>query len=157
MSLPRTDVNQGERHMNETRTPETTAITTTPETTAVVQISPETEALVKQEMPDKPEEAQRETMALIEAIKRRAQLSVQEARDVTLDSYLKAVQQAREAVEQNKPLIDPVQVEKSVELVQRQAEMNWSVIVSEIESLGVQLVDAARDAWNMLMHPDQRH
>jgi vacuolar-type H+-ATPase subunit E/Vma4 len=143
--------------MNETRTPETTAITTTPETTAVVQISPETEALVKQEMPDKPEEAQRETMALIEAIKRRAQLSVQEARDVTLDSYLKAVQQAREAVEQNKPLIDPVQVEKSVELVQRQAEMNWSVIVSEIESLGVQLVDAARDAWNMLMHPDQRH
>ncbi|MBD2056419.1 hypothetical protein H6F88_10385 [Oculatella sp. FACHB-28] len=141
---------------SETKTPEITAITTTPETTAVVQISPETEALVKQEMPNKPEEAQRETMALIEAIKRRAQLSVQEARDVTLDSYLTAVRQAREAVEQNKPLVDPVQVEKSVELVQRQAEMNWSVIVSEIESLGVQLVDAARDAWNMLMHSDQK-
>ncbi|NJO73256.1 MAG: hypothetical protein HC833_05490 [Leptolyngbyaceae cyanobacterium RM1_406_9] len=141
---------------SETRPSETSAITATPETTAVVQISPETEALVKREMPNKSEEAQRETMALMEAIRRRAQLSVQEARDVTLDSYLKAVRQAREAVEQNKPLIDPVQIEKSVELVQRQAEMNWSVVVSEIESLGVQLVDAARDAWNMLMHSDQK-
>lgn len=139
----------------EIKTPEASTITT-PETTAIVQVSPETEALVKQEMPNKPEEAQRETMALIEAIRRRAQLSVREASDVTLDSYLTAVRQAREAVEHNKPLIDPAQIEKSVELIQRQAEMNWSVVVSEIEALGVQLVDAARDAWNVVMRSDQK-
>jgi hypothetical protein len=122
----------------------------TPETTAIVEVHPETEAIVKQETKDKAEAAREETEALIEAIKKRAQAELQSAGEFTLDAYLNAVRQARVAIEQNQ-LFNSAQIEQSIEFIQREAEKNWSVITGEIESLGVRLADAARLAWEKLM------
>jgi hypothetical protein len=122
----------------------------TPETTAIVEVHPETEAIVKQETKDKAEAAREETEALIEAIKKRAQAELQSAGEFTLDAYLNAVRQARVAIEQNQ-LFNSAQIEQSIEFIQREAEKNWSVITGEIESLGVRLADAARLAWDRLM------
>lgn len=87
---------------------------------------------------------------LVDAIKTRAQSEIQSAGNVTLENYLKSVRQAREAIEQNQ-LIEKERIEQAVQDVQKQAEKNWQVVASEIESFGVRLADAAKNAWNSLM------
>lgn len=125
-----------------------------PDTSAIVEVSPETNALVETEMADESDQVRRETKALIEAIRRRAQSETQAAGDFTRDAYLNAVRQAREAIEQNQ-LIDPDRIEKSFELVQQEAERSWHSIVQEVTEIGDRLSEAAQAAWNTLMHNDQ--
>ncbi len=87
---------------------------------------------------------------VIDAIKTRAQAEIQSAGEVTRDNYLKAVRQAREAVEQNR-VVERERIEAAVHEIHKQAEKNWLTIASEIESIGVRLADAAKTAWNALM------
>ncbi|MDX2217198.1 MAG: hypothetical protein SFY66_28280 [Oculatellaceae cyanobacterium bins.114] len=129
--------------------------TDTSETSAIVPVSPETNAMVDSEMAGESDDIRRETKALIEAVKKRAQVEVQSANDFTREAYLKAVRQAREAIEENK-LIDPERIEKSIELIQKEAEKNWQSVVTEAESFGTRLSDAAKAAWNALMHPESK-
>lgn len=121
----------------------------TPESSAIVEITPQTDALVEQNLADDAD-VREETKALVDAIRMRAQTELQTAGDFTRDSYLKAVRQAREAVEQNH-LIDPDRIERSVQLIQEEAEKNWNVVLSEMESFGNRLTDAAKAAWDRLM------
>lgn len=125
---------------------------TVPENRTLTEYDPKTHALVKQEMPDASEDVQKETMALIEAIKRRAQAEAQGAGELTRDAYLTAVQRAKEAVEQTK-LFDKEQIESSIELMLKDAEKNWESIVKEVTSFGDRLADAAKAAWDTLTAP----
>ncbi|MEG3975609.1 hypothetical protein QT970_13445 [Microcoleus sp. herbarium8] len=86
---------------------------------------------------------------VIDAIKTRAQAQVQDAGEVSREAYLKAVRQAREAVEQNK-LVERSRIEQAVDDIQKQTEKNWHVVVGEIESLGTRLKETAKSAWNSL-------
>jgi len=58
-------------------------MTNHPESSTPVTISPETDALVEQEMSGQNDEVKQETKALIEAIKKRAQSEIQTAQDLT--------------------------------------------------------------------------
>jgi hypothetical protein len=118
----------------------------------VVVVSPEENDLVETNLSGKSKEVQLETQALIDAIKRRAQAEIQAAGDLTREAYLNAVRQAREAIEQNK-LIERDRIEQSVHQIQHEAEKSWHTVVSEIESLGTRLADAARVAWDTLNQP----
>ncbi len=97
-------------------------------------------------------QVQNETMALIEAIKKRAQSEAQGAGEVTRDTYLTAVRQIREAIEQDK-LFDKERIESSFKLLQMDAEKNWELIVKEASSFGDRLADAAKAAWDALTAP----
>ncbi len=130
--------------------PNESAIVEVPAETSIVEVGSETKALVDREMPHETDAVRDETIALIEAIKKRAQTEIQSAGDLTRDAYLSAVRQAREAVEQSDKIIDPERIERSVELIQKEAEKNWLVILSEIEAMGTRLSDAARSAWETL-------
>lgn len=116
------------------------------EETKMVEVSPETHALVEEP------ELTRETEALVDAIKKRAQAEIKGAGDLTRDAYLNAVRQAREALEQNK-LLDPERVEYSIWLIQKEAERNWQSILNEVSILGDRMADAARAAWDALTAP----
>jgi len=115
-------------------------------------ISSETDALVEQAMADQTADLKQETKALIEAIKKRAQSEIQTAQDLTRESYLNAVRQAREAIEQTQ-LIDPDRIEQSVQLIQQEAQKNWQSVIDEIHDLGDRLSEAAKAAWNVLTQP----
>jgi hypothetical protein len=115
-------------------------------------ISAETDALVEQAMADQTADLKQETKALIEAIKKRAQSEIQTAQDLTRESYLNAVRQAREAIEQTQ-LIDPDRIEQSVQLIQQEAQKNWQSVIDEIHALGDRLSEAAKAAWNILTQP----
>ncbi|MBD0301016.1 MAG: hypothetical protein ICV85_02225 [Tolypothrix sp. T3-bin4] len=119
---------------------------------AVTTYDPDLHALVKQEMPNASEDVQNETMKLIEAIKMRAQSEAKGAGDLPRDTYLTAVRQVREAIEQDK-LFDKERIEYSFKLLQMDAEKNWESIMKEVSSLGDRLADAAKAAWDALTAP----
>lgn len=133
-------------------TPLTSSEVTTPEETTIVKVTPETDILAEPETPSANDPLTRETEALVDAIKRRAQAEVQGAGDLTRDAYLNAVRQAREALEQNK-LLDPERVEYSIWLVQKEAERNWQGILDDVTTFGDRLADAAQAAWEALTAP----
>jgi uncharacterized radical SAM superfamily Fe-S cluster-containing enzyme len=115
-------------------------------------ISSQTDALVEQEMASQTADIKKETKALVEAIKKRAQSEIQTAQDLTRESYLTAVRQARESIEKTQ-LIDPDRIEQSVQLVQQEAQKNWQSVTDEIHSLGDRLSGAAKAAWSALTQP----
>jgi hypothetical protein len=122
------------------------------ESSTPMAISPETDALVEQEMAGQNADIKQETKALIEAIKKRAQSEIQAAQELTREAYLAAVRRAREATEETK-LIDPDRLEQSVQLIQQEAQKNWQSIADEIQHLGDRLTEAAKVAWNVLTQP----
>lgn len=138
---------------------EPTTPPTAPNASAIVEVSPETNALVEGEMPDADADLKQETKALVDAIKKRAQAEAKGAGDLTRDAYLSAVRQAREAIEQNK-LFDPERLEYSFWLVQKEAEKNWQSVLDEVLVIGDRLADAAKAAWDALTAPrrsDEHH
>lgn len=122
------------------------------ESSAPITISPETDALVEQEMAGQNADIKQETKALIEAIKKRAQSEIHTAQDLTREAYLASVRRAREVIEETK-LIDPDRLEQSVQLIQQEAQKNWQSITDEIQRLGDRLTEAAKAAWNALTQP----
>ena len=124
----------------------------TPETqeTNIVSVSSETNALVEKEMAGQDERIKEATKALVEAIKKRAQSEIKNAQTITRDAYLKAVNNAREAIEENQ-LIERERIEHSVKIIQKEAQENWHKIAQEITDLGQRLQEAAQVAWDVLM------
>ncbi|MFB8795288.1 MAG: hypothetical protein U7126_13945 [Microcoleus sp.] len=86
---------------------------------------------------------------VVDAIKTRAQSQVQDAGEVSREAYLKAVRQAREAVEQNQ-FIERDRIEQAVDQIQKETEKNWHVVVGEIESIGSRLTEASKSAFQAL-------
>ena len=122
---------------------------TSSENTALV--SSQMDAIVTVEPTEEDDEIKRETQALIAAIRKRAQAEVQSAGDFSRDAYLNAIRQARATVEQSQLVIDPQRLEQTIQTLQNEADKSWHVILGEIESVGFQLADAARLAWQNLM------
>ena len=121
--------------------------------TTIVPVSPETNALVEQEMQGQDEQIKAETKALVEAIRKRAQSEIENAQTISQDAYLNAVRNAREALEQNE-LLNPKRIEHSAQMIQRDVEQNWQKTVDEITALGDRLQEAARAAWDIIMGND---
>jgi len=119
------------------------------ESSTPMTVSPETDALVEQEMAGQNADIKQETKALVEAIKKRAQSEIQAAQELTCEAYLAAVRRAREAIEETK-LIDPDRLERSVQLIQQEAQKNWQSIADETQHLGDRLSEAAKTAWTIL-------
>jgi len=121
----------------------------TPIQNAPITVSSQTNSLVDQELANETDAVKRETKALIEAIKKRAQSEVQGAGDFTRDAYLNAVKQARDTIEHTK-IFDPEQLERSLDLIQKEAEKNLQAIIKETNELGDRLNEAAKAAWTVL-------
>lgn len=128
--------------------------------TVIVEITPQTDALVEKEMAGESDDLKRETKALIDAIKKRAQAEAAAATEtaqsvgtMTRDAYLDAVRKAKESLEENKLLLERDRVEYSMKLIQMEAEKNWESILNEVKQWGDRLTDAAKAAWEKLTEP----
>ena len=117
-----------------------------------VEISPQTNEMVESQMVGESEDVKNETAALIEAIKRRAQVEAQSAGTLTKETYLSAVRQAREAIEQNQ-LIERSNIENAFEMVQNEATKNFEAVITEVQEFGDRLQAAAKAAWDILTEP----
>jgi uncharacterized protein YnzC (UPF0291/DUF896 family) len=128
--------------------------TNVPETVVNVEVDPPTTTSENTPMTEGMTELKHETQALMDAIHKRALAESQAAGEFTRETYLKAIRQVRETVEQTK-LIDPEQIEKSIETLQKDAEKNWQSISQEVQALGDRLSEAAKAAWTVLFPPKE--
>ncbi|PHJ63917.1 hypothetical protein VF14_07920 [Nostoc linckia z18] len=132
---------------------EATFVETT-ESTVIVEISSQTDALVEIEMAGESDEVKRETKALIEALKRRAQAEADSAGTLTRETYLNAVRRARELVEGRK-LIEGnrLQLENALAVFQDEAQRNWHLMMKDLVDFNYRLQKAAKAAWEAFNHP----
>lgn len=131
---------------------ETTIIEST-ESIVIVEISPETDELVETEMAGESDEVKRETKALIEALERRSQ--AESAGTLTRETYLKAVRQARELIEDRK-LIERDRLQDSWAIIQDEAERNWHLMMKDLVDFSFRLQKAATAAWETFNNPYPR-
>jgi hypothetical protein len=101
------------------------------------------------------DEVKRETKALIEALKRRAQAEAKSAGTLTLtrETYLKAVRQAREAIEGRKLLERDHRLEYAWAVMQDEAEKNWYLLMKEVVDFSLRLQKATKAAWEAFNAP----
>jgi hypothetical protein len=118
----------------------------------VIEISPQTNEMVEAEMVGETDELKRETKALIEALKRRAQSEAESAGTLTRETYLNAVRQAREAIEREK-LIERDRLENTWASMQEETEKNWHLLIKEITDFSDRIQDAAQAAWEAFNAP----
>jgi hypothetical protein len=120
------------------------------ESTVVVEISSETNELVETEMAGETDEVKRETKALIQAIKRRAQAEAQSAGTLTRERYLNTIRRTREVIE-GKKIIEGDRLQHSWELLQTvmqaEAEKNLHLLLKEVADVVVRCQDATKAAW----------
>ncbi|MBH8551642.1 hypothetical protein I8751_04480 [Nostocaceae cyanobacterium CENA357] len=126
------------------------------ESTVVVEISSQTHEMVETEMAGETDEVKRETKALIEALKRRAQAEAESAGTLTRETYLNAVRQAREAIEREK-LIERDRIEHSWAVMQDEAERNWHLLMKEVADFSDRLQKAAKAAWEAFNAPPSQN
>ena len=119
------------------------------------QVSSQTNDLVEAEMAGESDDLKSETKALIDALKKRAQVEAQNAGTLTREAYLTAVRRAREKIE-NEQLIERDRIENSFELIKNEAEKNWESVIKEVAEVGDRLTEAAKAAWEKLTAPRPR-
>ena len=119
------------------------------------QVSSQTNDLVETEMAGESDDLKSETKALIDALKKRAQVEAQNAGTLTREAYLTAVRRAREKID-NEQLIERDRIEHSFELIKNEAEKNWESVVKEVAEVGDRLAEAAKAAWEKLTAPRPR-
>ncbi|WP_414572811.1 hypothetical protein [Nostoc sp. CCY 9925] len=133
---------------------EATFVESTESTTVIVEISSQTDELVELEMAGESDEVKRETKALIEALRRRAQAEADSAGTLTRETYLNAVRRARELIEGRKVMErDRVQLENAWAIIQDEAQRNWYLMMKDLVDFNYRLQKAAKAAWDAFNHP----
>lgn len=121
--------------------------------TLIIEVSPETHKLVETEMVGETEEVKGETKALIEALKKRAQAEAKSAGNISSETYLKAVRQAREAIEARTLVEREYRLEYAWLVLQNEFEKNWYLLMKELVDFSDRLQHAAKAAWEAFNTP----
>ncbi|MEA5534406.1 hypothetical protein [Crocosphaera sp. XPORK-15E] len=140
----------------EQNVPQENALTTTKADDELKAVDTE---VVTGETPKTPSEIQKETVALIEAIRGKALSEAKEAGELARENYLETVRRIRQDIEQRK-LFDPERIDEAIKQVQKEVEKDWDGIVKEwnsvikeVTSFGDRLNEAAKTAWEILTTP----
>ncbi|MGK7879496.1 MAG: hypothetical protein AB4060_05275 [Crocosphaera sp.] len=140
----------------ESQVPKESAIT--PTKTEDKAITPE---VVSEESSPTPSEIQKETSALIDAIRSKALSEAKEAGELARDNYLETVRRIRQDIEDRK-LFDPQRIDEAVKYIQKEVEKDWegivkewNSVVKEVSSFGDRLSEAAKAAWEILTAPSK--
>ncbi|MEC4805972.1 MAG: hypothetical protein SAJ12_22475 [Jaaginema sp. PMC 1079.18] len=128
-----------------------------PKHRAIVEVDETEQALITTETDTEPTNAelQQETIALIEAIKRKAQAESQKVGEFSREQYLEAMRKARQEIE-SRNLFEPDRIAESIQIMTEEVEKNWDGLVKEVSDFGDRLNDAAQAAWEKLTEPRPR-
>jgi hypothetical protein len=138
----------------EPQVPKESAITTTETEEKAIPTE-----VVSDEPSKTPSEIQKETTALIEAIRSKALSEAKEAGELARENYLETVRRIREDIE-NRKLFDPQRIDEAIKQVQKEVEKDWdgivkewNTVIKEVTSFGDRLNEAAKTAWEILTAP----
>ncbi len=138
--------------MSETNTPPTPPPTAEGSET----VSPETRSLVEQRLPEESDEIKQHLMALIDAIKQRAETQINSAEDITRDAYVSALRQAQDTLQKTGELFEEQRstLERSLAGIEDVATQRWETLLSDIQAMGNRLDRAVNAAWQILTEPE---
>jgi len=119
-------------------------------------VSPETRSLVEQRLPEESDEIKYHMMALIEAIKRRAETQMNSAEEITRDAYVTAMRQAQDTLQKTSALFEEQRstLERSIADIEDAATKRWETLVSDLQKVGNRFDRAVNAAWKILTEPD---
>ncbi|MBD2249865.1 hypothetical protein [Nostoc parmelioides] len=123
------------------------------ESTVVVEISPQTDEIVEAEMAGETDEVKRETKALIEALRRRAQAEAESAGTFTRETYLNAVRKIRENLDRERIMDRSDRLEYFWAVLKDETEKNWHLMMKDFVDFSVRLQNAAKAAWEAFNAP----
>lgn len=134
-----------------------TSESTDPKTTAIVEVSPETKALVDEQMADEPDEIKQHMMALVEAIKKRATSQLESTGEMTREAYVNALQQAKETLNKTESFFHDrkTSLEQSIDEIEDTANQRWESLVQDMKEMGDRLDRAISTAWKILTEPSE--
>ncbi|OUL35779.1 hypothetical protein BV372_09865 [Nostoc sp. T09] len=121
--------------------------------TLIIEVSPQTHELVEIEMAGETEEVKGETKALIEALKKRARSEAKSPGNISNQTYLNAVRQAREAIEARTLVEREYRLDYAWLVMQDEFEKNWYLLMRELVDFGDRLQHAAKAAWDAFNAP----
>ncbi|MGB0564570.1 MAG: hypothetical protein ACPGVO_22635 [Spirulinaceae cyanobacterium] len=115
-------------------------------------VSPDTKAIVDEQLPQESDEIKELVTALIEAIKKRTQNQLETAGDVTRDVYVGTLRQAQETLKKTGLVLDDQwnSIETSVSGVENIASKNWDVMLKDFQKWGDRVDRAFSAAWEIL-------
>lgn len=122
---------------------------------AIIPVGDDSTAIVEREMPDASDEVKQRMVELIRAIKRRAQTELQTTGGSTHDAYLRAVRQAEEALAKTQGASERYRddLERSLRIIEQEAQANWGNLVQEVTEFGDRLRHAVDAAWSVMTAP----
>ena len=95
-------------------------------------------------------------MALIDAIKQRAETQINSAEDITRDAYVSALRQAQDTLQKTGELFEEQRstLERSLAGIEDVATKRWETLLSDIQAVGNRLDRAVNAAWQILTEPE---
>ncbi|MBP0018553.1 MAG: hypothetical protein J7647_13510 [Cyanobacteria bacterium SBLK] len=125
--------------------------------TQTVEVSEETKTLVENKMPEESDEIKYHTMALIEAIKKQAQASLESAGEIGRDNYVNTMRQAQTTLKNTGLLFDEQweSLDKTIQGLEDTATKNWESLLSDMKKWGDRVDRAVNEAWKILSEPDE--
>ena len=91
-----------------------------PEESAIIPTETEEKAITPEVVSEESSEIQKETTALIDAIRSKALSEAKEAGELARDNYLETVRRIRQDIEDRK-LFDPQRIDEAVKYIQKEA------------------------------------
>lgn len=120
--------------------------------TSASDVSPETKAMVEDQLTQESDEIKYHVTALIEAIKKQTQSQIETTGDVTREVYVSAMRQAQETLKKTGFVLDDQwnSIENSVSGVENMASKNWDVMMKDFQKWGDRMDRAFNAAWEIL-------
>ncbi len=124
----------------------------------VDEISPQTQKMVDDKLPHASDDVKQATMALVDAIKKRAKSQARTTGQWTRAAYIEAAQQAKDLLSQRQELSQKykAQLDNSLEWIEEEANQRWESLSKEAESWGERLSRAADSAWRILSGSEEQ-
>lgn len=118
----------------------------------VTEISPQTQTLVDDKLPYATDDVKQATLALVDAIKKRAKAQAQATGQWTQEAYIEAAKQTKDLLSRRQELAQKykAQLDDSLEWIEEEATHHWESLSGEAESWGDRLSRAADSAWRIL-------
>jgi DNA anti-recombination protein RmuC len=121
----------------------------------IVPVSDETRAMVEQSMADEPDEIKQKLGELVDAIKRRTTTEMQSAGEMTRETYIQAMDEARGRLKKTEQFFQQQErsVEETVRSLTDEATDRWETLITEVQRMGNRLDRAVNAAWKELTDP----
>ncbi|MDJ0692439.1 MAG: hypothetical protein QNJ41_28615 [Xenococcaceae cyanobacterium MO_188.B32] len=129
-----------------------TTETITTQTSEITPVSEATKALVEQKLPEQPDEIKQKMGELVELIKKQAELELESAQDITRETYVKAIANAKATLKQTETFFAEQEqtLQQKIQELNTQADREWESFLGDVKNMGDRIDKAINAAWKAL-------